>query len=297
MSRITQILQDPALVYYYTQKAIRSKKIRFVLGAGIAKLLPSVSVETRAKTTSNALYAERLTKEGILLLDDLISKSDLQSCLAQLSLKPLTDWYSGKQVAGINSKIPKEFNKLNHALEDVLSCSPLVKLANHPFILDLVSQYLGAKPTISSYQAWWTLGEHYQPGSAHYDDVYHRDVDDLRFIKLFVYLTDTTIASGAHCFVKGSHLCDTLARRGKISDEDVVGNFDPSLITTIAGYAGTAFLEDTWGIHRPLLATRGRRMIFSVIYSLTPWLPGRPRKPLFPLPQGLDAYINRSFFY
>ena len=55
-------------------------------------------------------------------------------------------------------------------------------------------------------------------GNVHSDDIYHRDVDDFRFIKLFVYLTDTSSTTGAHSFIKGSHQGRKWAARKALSN-------------------------------------------------------------------------------
>ena len=66
---------------------------------------------------------------------------------------------------------------------------------------------------------------------------------------------------------------------------------------TVTGSAGTGFLEETWGIHRAMLATEGRRLIFSAIYALAAHMPFAPAKPLLPLPSGYNRYVNRLLFY
>jgi len=294
MRILKQIVDDPAMLYYYGQKGLRNKAAR----ERLAGWWISASGAGDPPVGTDTAQAQSMREDGLCFLPSLNLDADaLARVHGQLDDKPLIDWYTGQQVESIQSDIPQRYIKLNQRLEDILACVPLVRLANDPLVLDTVGRVLGAKPTISSYMAWWTLGEHQAFGPANYDDIYHRDVDDLRFVKLFAYLTDATPTSGAHSFVMGSHRSPLFCKRGPISDEDVIAGFPASSITTLAAPAGTVFLEDTWGIHRPLLATEGRRMIFSVTYGLTPWLPGRPAKPLLPLPPGLDAYVNRSFYY
>jgi hypothetical protein len=296
MSVLQNLISDPVLAYYYSQKAIRSMSLRLWAGAVVAWLVgkpTSINIDIQV----NAVV-QQLTSDGLSSLPTLhLSKEDLEQVFHCLADKPVTDQYDGKTSFLIEQNIPPPHSKLSYKTEDILSCGPLLRLANAPLILDAVSQVLGARPTIATFQAWWTLGENNAAGShVHQDDVYHRDVDDWRFIKLFVYLTDTNERSGAHNFVLKSHSSRHLTRRGAIPDEEVHNTFPAADIVTIISDAGTVFLENTWGIHRPLLATEGRRLIFSVLYSLCPWVPGRSKEPLMNLPQGLDPYINRVFF-
>ena len=63
----------------------------------------------------------------------------------------------------------------------------------------------------------------------------------------------------------------------------------------VTGKAGTAFLEETWGIHRPLMASQGRRLIFSAIYTVRGRVPWAKRSSR-PLPAGFDSYVNRHLY-
>jgi hypothetical protein len=295
MSAARDILENPALAYYYGQKGIRSLPVRRALGRAVVGLLggakPGIPVEGGTRV------ADELHRDGLSYLPaDVATPAALEGIRAHLQDKPVIDMYDGSKRYDIAGPLPRNTVKLTYRTEDLVTCPQLVQIANHPLVLDAVAQVLGTQPVISSFLAWWTLGEHQRDTEVHFDDIYHRDVDDLRFIKLFVYLTDTDERNGAHSFVKGSHRSPALTRRGPISDEAVRAAFAPADIVTVSGKAGTAFLEDTWGIHRPLLATEGRRLVFSVLYSLMPRVPHGPRTPILPLPPGLNPLINRVFF-
>ena len=69
----------------------------------------------------------------------------------------------------------------------VLSCPHVMAVANDPRILALAGTYLGCKPTISQIEMGWSYPA--DAGQARYTQVFHRDYDDWRFLKLFVYLT------------------------------------------------------------------------------------------------------------
>lgn len=300
MSVLMQIVKRPHLAYYFGQKALRHSGLRRWCARKMTEW-----VVARTPTSSNATSAsaadiaaiEALRTNGIAFLPQLdLDATTLAAVHAYFKGKPVQDLYSGKQLSGIED-LPAQYNKVAYSTFDTLGCQPLLELANAPALLATVAQYLGATPTIASLQTWWTFGEHSVQGQKHYDDVYHRDADDLRFVKLFIYLTDTTVSNGAHSFIKGSHRSDQLIRRGPITDPEAQERFAAADFVTVTGQAGTLFLEDTWGIHRPLQATEGRRLIFSALYGLTPWVPQGPASPLLPLPEGFDRYINRAHFH
>ena len=297
MSVLLQILQRPKLAYYYAQKGIRNTYWRSLLTKIVVRLVNLRSKGRRFPINADTETAcSELKKNGIVFLPDLnLKTAQLDEIHTYFQTKHVHDMYSGLDL-GLAKDVTPSYNKVNYKTADTLGCSQLMQLANNSEILSIAAQYLGAPPSIASMQTWWTIGEHNLTGQSHYDDIYHRDVDDLRFVKLFIYLTDTDEKSGAHSYIKKSHLSSKLVARGSISDEVAHHTFQSDLFATIVGSAGTIFLEDTWGIHRPLLATHGRRLIFSVLYSLIPWTPQSPPYPLLLLPEGLDAHVNRRHF-
>ena len=299
MSPLKQIQADKSLAYYYAQKGIRVGPLRRFLGASVAAMVRMRGPELQipAPGTAGARMVKDLEDTGFAALPDKsLDAGAVQAVRQELAGKPLYDYYGSGQQYDL-SGIPSSIVKVRHATADVLACKGLMDLANDPDIIAAVTQRLGARPTLASAEAWWTFGENNVAAKHAFDDIYHRDADDLRFVKMFVYLTDTGLASGAHRFVLGSHADDLFIRRGAIRDTDVDTSYPPEKMLTVTGSAGTAFLEETWGIHRALLATEGRRLIFSVIYALGARMPFGPATPLLPLPEGYDRYVNRLLFY
>ena len=121
----------------------------------------------------------------------------------------------------------------------------MLDIANDPNVLSIVSGFLGAKPTISLITAWWSIP--HADGKAEEAELFHRDVDDIRFVKLFCYLTDVDEASGPHMFVPGSQSVDRLTKIRRYQDSEILDAFGEDSVSTFTGKAGTAFLENTYG--------------------------------------------------
>ena len=299
MSPLKQIQADPTLGYYYAQKGVRIGPLRRFLGACVASLmrLRGPKWSAPAAGTPVARMVSDLEKTGFAAMPEkLLSVEKVQAIRQDLSGAPLYDYYDANKTYSLSS-IPSNVIKVRHDPADVLACRGLMDLANDPDVLSAVAQRLGAPPTLASAEVWWTFGENNVASHHAFDDIYHRDADDLRFVKMFVYLTDTGLKAGAHRFILGSHKDDLFIRRGAISEQEVDGAYTPDKMLTVTGVAGTGFLEETWGIHRALLATEGRRLMFSAIYALGAHMPFAPAKPLLPLPAGYDRYVNRLLFY
>jgi len=186
--------------------------------------------------------------------------------------------------------------KLKYFDKDIVQCPEIIALANSEKILSLVSAYLGCKPTLTNMAAWWTKAGKI-PSDKFYDDMFHRDADDYKFIKLFVYLTDVSPESGAHCFVKGSHLSDKCTQRRTFSNEEITQNFGKENQLVLTGRSGCGFLEDTWGLHRSLPCVKGERLVLHFLYSITSFNAETTPKPLAKNTYNVDAYTNRVYFY
>ena len=68
-------------------------------------------------------------------------------------------------------------------------------LANSAPLVRLAAQYISCKPTISAIALRWSYP---QAGGGSGLQGFHRDCDDWRFIKVFVYLTDVDHTAGPH---------------------------------------------------------------------------------------------------
>ena len=169
-------------------------------------------------------------------------------------------------------------------------------LANDPRILDAMHHYFGCRPLISYLAAWWSYPTPVGPQQA---ENFHRDVDDWRFIKLFVYLTDVDLESGPHVYVRSSAGHKRLNAIRRYEDGQVVQAFGEEALAVQTAKSGSAFLENTFGLHKGTPVQRGTRLIFQAVYSLNqiPYGPARPVAPFAEHLTGDDAArrINRVY--
>ena len=295
---VQKLFASKKSVYYYAQKSLRIVWVRRLLGWLVAALVPArplASMQPQA-----AVSLRELRQDGVTFTPwASLGNAQIAYALDFLAGKPLFapgDTESRQHPVLITQPEASSFRKLHHTAEDMSQCRELVDLANHPQLLAIAADYLGATPTIAAMQAWWTIGHASNAIELARDDMFHRDVDDLRFLKMFTYLTDVDANNGVHSFVPTSHRSTELVKRAPISNEQVRHYFGDDGEKTFTGPAGTIFLEDTWGIHRQTPAVSGRRCIYSVIYTVSGLDPNSPPRPVAPLPPGLDAYINRIYF-
>ena len=148
----------------------------------------------------------------------------------------------------------------SYPLATVLHCPHVLALANDPAVLRIATAYLGCKPTLSSVGLRWSF-----PGTGEAEDIqcFHRDPDDWRFLKLFVYLTDVDAGSGPHVFVAGSHRTAGRLRERLYTTEEIERRHGRESVRAIAGPCGTSFFADTYGIHRGAVPTTRPRLILA----------------------------------
>lgn len=150
---------------------------------------------------------------------------------------------------------------------DVLESAAAQRLVADPSLLAVAGEYLGAAPIQDLVAMWWSTPVGGQPSSAAAQQ-YHFDLDRVRFVKVFVFLTDVDDRTGPHVFVRGSHQHKParLRRDGRHADAEVAAAF-PGEERRIAGPRGTVFLADTLGLHKGSALQQGHRLVFQTEYA------------------------------
>jgi hypothetical protein len=279
---------------YYAQRLITQPTIHAGITAGIVAAInrrhPSDEGQGdeigHASACSKALRS--LETEGIAMLPQLPAEQ-VKAMTRFVSDKPVM-LSSGERVH--RQRVPRGCVIADYPLETVLNCPHVLAVANSDHLIRTATQYLGCRPTISTLRMWWSF-----PGSQ--SEVaasgFHRDRDDWRCLKLFVYLTDVDETSGPHHFVRGSHRTRPELFWRTYEAATLEKSFGRDAMCVVVGGAGTAFLEATIGLHAGPIPIRHPRLVLQVGYTLLPRfsllyqpMDIRPRPPV-------DRYINRLF--
>lgn len=165
------------------------------------------------------------------------------------------------------SDLPPGAAQAAYNLEAILDCDAIVELAHSPQFLGIAEAWLGCWPTLCSIGARWSLPVPDLPMTT---QAFHRDPDDWRFLKVFVYLTDVDENAGPHCYVTGSHATSGRLVGNVYPNQEVVSRFGSDRIHAVIGSAGTCFVADTWGIHKGVAPIQKPRLLLQLQYSLLP---------------------------
>jgi hypothetical protein len=142
-----------------------------------------------------------------------------------------------------------------------------------PFILGIVSHYLGMVPSLAEAYVRRNFPAPHRTMNHHW----HRDLNSIHLVKGFVFLSDCKMENGPHEYVTATHRrYDIFNGKRYFTEEEVDATFPPgneARKTSIVP-AGTVVLEDTRGLHRAILPTAGWRDLgFMVFMPLRPFYP------------------------
>lgn len=249
---------------FYLQRMLVGASNRRKVANLLSKRLPALPNALRGGYLKER---EVLEEKGYVTLSNLVSKREVDEVVAWLKDKPVYDRWDKAAGTFLPDQPPSDCHTAPHLDVDIVNCPHLLRWANDPRVLSIVGQLLGGKPTLSNLTAWWSYPGHAEPQQA---ENFHRDVDDLHFIKLFVYLTDVDEECGPHVFVPGSHKHEGFSKIRRYTDEEVTSHFGPEGIKYFHGERGSAFLENTFGLHKGQLPKSKRRLLFQAQYSLGP---------------------------
>ena len=273
---------------YYAQRLVTPPGLRRVVSQAIAagiRLRHGGGAE-RADDPAAGRTIAALRRDGLAVLPEPVPGTTVDRIVAFLrgsavltnaGLTPL----DGLSPAAAAAAYP---------LAAVLACPDVVDLINAPMTLRIAAGYLGCKPTLSSLGVRWSFPS---SGPAAETQRFHRDPDDWRFLKLFVYLTDVDAGSGPHVFALGSHRTGGDLRARFHEERDLERRYGRGSLRTVVGPRGTAFLADTHGIHRGARPGTGPRLILQAQYSLLPVYALRYRPVALPARPPVDTYVNR----
>ncbi|MBI3517280.1 MAG: hypothetical protein HY060_24870 [Proteobacteria bacterium] len=272
----------------------RERVARQVAGA-INTMLEAAGIAPFDK--GNAGVVGQLFEDGYVELGQLLAGAQVDDVLGFLAERRVAgDYVPAHASAGLLDKTAAEAAELPHVsypIEDILRAPHLLELANSTFMLGLAQAYLGCVPTLYSVNLMIArptrdLAPNLQ--------TFHRDYDDFRFVTLFVYLSDIERDEhGPHVYVRGSQRPDEVGRRadalsnaaGPATLNTLYGILNPDIFfdqhapidaaTTrylsdrqvrIKGPPGTAFLVDTFGLHKGIPPAAGDRIVFWARYGL-----------------------------
>jgi hypothetical protein len=167
---------------------------------------------------------------------------------------------------------------------------PLTRLSRDPSITAIVSKYMGLP--IERLRALATIDALIRLESKAvlidgYDGAveFHRDIDSWKWVKVFVYLTDTSEGDGHHEVFAGSHLRTplSLVPIRRYAKSEIAAAMPEARLVKVCGPVGHTFIENTFSFHRGTEPTRNDRLILILTYyddMISSWMYSDDTYPL-----------------
>jgi hypothetical protein len=136
-------------------------------------------------------------------------------------------------------------------------------------MLAVAQEYLGNRPMLDLVAMWWSTANVKNVDLSKSAQLYHFDLDRIKFLKFFIYLSDVDSHNGPHCYIEGSHKLKPKAvrRDGRILDEELTSQYAPDSFKEIIGKAGTILAVDTSGFHKGKPLESGERLLFQMEFA------------------------------
>jgi hypothetical protein len=182
---------------------------------------------------------------------------------------------------------------------DLIQEPAIQRLMADPSLLAVAQAYLGCLPVLSSvFMIWSTPARLADNAREELAQMYHFDMDRLKWIKFFFYLTEVTSDCGPHCFIAKSHRTGrqlpSLLARGYVRypDQELEPYYPTDDRIEFTGPPGTLFAVDTRGYHKGLTPRAGDRLMLQIEFCDT--LFGAPYvRPAFPANGILELQARR----
>lgn len=281
-------------VVFYAQRRVRGASARRRLAHFVARFLPAAA----PASGDTARMAQELDQQGFVMLDGLVTPEMRETMYRYfLQQKAVPTYIHNAPAVSIDDPNLPDSHTFTFRDGDVIRCPHVLDIANDPAVLSIVAEAFGCKPTIGYITTWWSIPT--ADRVARQAENFHRDFDDVHFLKLFIYLTDVGMENGPHEFIRGSQAAPQLRQIRRHTDEEVVAAYGKDRVVTFTGKAGCVFLENTTGLHRGQPVREGRRLILQIVYSMLPMAygPAVPykRSALPVISRSLDSYVNRVY--
>jgi ectoine hydroxylase-related dioxygenase (phytanoyl-CoA dioxygenase family) len=219
---------------------------------------------------------KHLAKNGYFIFENALTAEECDRILASsLAIPGLTRKMDG----GIGEIEHKYFDRVNptsvrfdYDANDLLADENIQSLVFDESLFGFAQRYLKSSPILDAVVMWWhtPFGAKPDKEAAQW---FHFDMERLKWIKFFFYITDVDEKSGPHTFVSKSHkplgIPSKLRRKGyvRLSDDEVLAHYPKNQIIEFTGKRGTLIVEDTQGLHKGKHCELGDRLVFNLEYT------------------------------
>ena len=162
--------------------------------------------------------------------------------------------------------------RYNFISNDLINQSFIQQLVMDEYLIDVAREYFDSEPIFDIPVMWWSTPFGNVP-SSEAAQLYHYDLERVKWLKIFFYLTDVNDYNGPHMYIQKSHIINSkpieLLSRGyqRISDDEIKNYYNKESIKVIKGLKGSAFAADTLCWHKGTKLIKGNRLVLELNYA------------------------------
>lgn len=198
--------------------------------------------------------------------------------VAQLNAEALDPSYllkggldsKGQKVGKINPHQPPDCVSAYADSNDLKSNKLFQRVSNDQLFVAVASHYLNAPAYAIDSTLWFSFPS--AAPSSETAQLFHYDLDTLRWLKVFIYLSNVGPDNGPHEYIPASHRAEfkpyKILRKeyGRYSDDEM-NRYCESGPKIICADEGTVVFADTRCFHKGNVVNAGYRLMFSPIYA------------------------------
>jgi hypothetical protein len=214
---------------------------------------------------------EELENNGLLIFKNVLNKDNITKLLNELNNKKMHRFING-EIIYKNINLFENNNNIwwYNDPNEIYKFDFIQQLITNSYLLELIQKYLKTTPIFYSSNFWISY-----PGEIENTQQFHQDFDDIKFLKIFIYLNDVNKNNGPHFYIKNSLnkiiYNNNLPSNYKPSDRINDNFFDKykENIMEINGDEGNLILEDTNGFHKGSNVSTGKRFILQFLFGVS----------------------------
>ena len=217
---------------------------------------------------------QEIRKDGYYVFDRLLSVDTCDKLISLALIKECN--LKGSLDSDLNISIYDRTNPIAVTYwlreEDLISNTDIQELMTDLSIFAIAQAYLETQPILDIVAMWWStaLTKTACTDSA---QLYHFDMDRVKWLKFFIYLTDVTSDNGPHCYIAGSHQIGGKPKEllelgyARIPDKDIAKFYPTEKFFEVTAPKGTIVVGDTLCFHKGKPLKQGDRLILEVEFT------------------------------
>ena len=258
---------------FFLTGGISNDIINFFVSKKPKKFLTNRGLLSKYDAVELKKYQENLKKNGYLILENILTTNEVDYLANDLKKKDgfyLSDKNGVSAKQRLNLDNPAEV-KFFYSSQDIINTKSFQKILFDSSLINFSQEYLNSYPVIDNISSWWSFPSNKPDKNA--AQWWHFDLERPKWLKFFFFMTDCTLETGAHSFVKETHKNNGinwhLRKKGysRLSDEEINKYYKKKDIINMILRKGSLLIEDTRGLHKGKKLLKDKRFLIQLQFS------------------------------